>query len=457
MCRVTGTIHWPLRTAYASNRARPTDDSSLGRLLQVGSGFRTSEISKEALQNWMLDRASIIFKDPINNIFDLSTIKSAPSASDVLEMLDNLDALDIPEGTVERLRRYSDWETLVDDARYEWQIRYYWHEKLPYLPMAIKQIETLLLSLDPSIRHFAEISLARSYYSDDDRPNRLYQLFSNDEIVLKAMINSAVDRDMWTDEDEKTFPSFHLRTVKQVAGWIEAKPREDYERLINCMLDKLEQLTELMLQTHEVDFGITDDEPWTIRRVLAAVLAELSERLTHRAFSTKHDMSKVISLFARVANDPYSYSSRRFAIRALGNFQNYTAEVSDVFFEACKDVSDVYRETRTAVTKFKKFVPGSLEKLTTAVKNPSVTIGYHAALLLGELGLSRSEELGRNGRKIIADALIRILEDPTSERAVYDFSEGSAGKEVGPLYDVIYDTLVRVVSGPDAPQDVEGI
>ena len=44
-----------------------------------------------------------------------------------------------------------------------------------------------------------------------------------------------------------------------------------------------------------------------------------------------------------------------------------------------------------------------------------------------------------------------MLDDPLSERIVYDFSKDSNGERVGPLYDVIYEALSRVVAGPDAP------
>ncbi len=114
-------------------------------------------------------------------------------------------------------------------------------------------------------------------------------------------------------------------------------------------------------------------------------------------------------------------------------------------------MGDVYRETRSAVSKFKIFGPGSLERLTAAIRSPSTTVSYHAALLLGELGIGRSEDLGREGRKRVADELVQLLDDPLSERIVYDFSKGSDGERVGPLYDVIYEALTRVVAGPDAP------
>jgi hypothetical protein len=55
--------------------------------------------------------------------------------------------------------------------------------------------------------------------------------------------------------------------------------------------------------------------------------------------------------------------------------------------------------------------------------------------------------LGRERRKRVADELYKILQDPICERVVYDFSESSDGKPVGPLYDVVYESLIKVVSG----------
>lgn len=43
-----------------------------------------------------------------------------------------------------------------------------------------------------------------------------------------------------------------------------------------------------------------------------------------------------------------------------------------------------------------------------------------------------------------------IHHSPAAERQVYDFTGSSAGRRVGPLYDVLYDALVQVIAGPDA-------
>jgi hypothetical protein len=106
------------------------------------------------------------------------------------------------------------------------------------------------------------------------------------------------------------------------------------------------------------------------------------------------------------------------------------------------------------VPKFKAFAAGSLERLTDTIRSPSITVAYHATLLLAELGISRSEDLGREGRKRVADEMVQLLDAPLAKRIVYDFSEDNEGSRVGPLYDIIYGALVRVVAGPDSPENV---
>lgn len=44
-------------------------------------------------------------------------------------------------------------------------------------------------------------------------------------------------------------------------------------------------------------------------------------------------------------------------------------------------------------------------------------MAYHAALLLGELGLNRSEELGSDGRRLVADRLLKNLGGASAGRA----------------------------------------
>jgi len=317
---------------------------------------------------------------------------------------------------------------------------------------AIAQIEVFLSAPNRAMANTAACALARLYYGDDDRPARLRELLRDDRLVLRALLDAATDREFW-DDDGESGASDHPWAVKQIVGWMEALPPEERAQLIDLMLDDLDKATEGMeARDEEEDDSVLDSYTgWPFRRILTIVLAELSERFTYRAFTRTRDLANVVVLFVRTATDPQSYNTRRFAIRALGNLQQFTERVAGVFFSACQDVGQVYRETRTAVNKFKVFVPGSLEALTGAIRSPSITVAYHAALLFAELGVSRSEDLGRAGRQRVADELVQLLDSPLAERIVYDFSKDSDGKRVGPLYDVIYEALVRVVAGPDAP------
>jgi hypothetical protein len=317
----------------------------------------------------------------------------------------------------------------------------------------ISQVEAFLTSPNPAISRAALCVFAHLYDSDERCWERLHDLLPDNITVLKAMIDAVTNRDIWHNE---TTVKNHSWAVHKIATWVESLSREERERLIDEMLNDLQrEVQDMASYQNEEDDGNQPYSGWPIRRIIMAVISELSEQLTYRAFIRSRDLSEVVSLFTHIAQDPGSFNARRFAICALGNLQMFTVEVADAFFEACQDTDVVYSETRTAVTKFKIFGDGSLEKLTAAVRSPSITVAYHAAILLGELGIYRSEELGREGRKQIADELARFLEDPLSNRIVYDFTESAGGKRIGPLYDVVYETLVRVVAGSDALATLE--
>jgi len=321
------------------------------------------------------------------------------------------------------------------------------------LSKIVDEAKEFLVLPDPVINRAGACALAHLYDGQKNRPELLHDILPDNTAVLMAMIDANSNRDNgWSDNQSWA--------ATQIAAWVKDRPREECEQLIDEMLDELQnEVEDMKHEDNEQDIFNKEfndpDSGWPVRKIITAVLAELSEQLTYRAFIRSRNLSEAVSLFARAACDPGSYNTRRFAIRVLGNLQHFTVEVADAFFEACQDVSDVYSETRTAVTKFKIFGDGSLEKLTAAVRSPSITVASHAAILLGELGIYRSEELGREGRKQIADELARFLEDPLSNRIVYDFTENAGGKRISPLYDVIYETLVRVVAGSDALATLE--
>jgi Calcineurin-like phosphoesterase len=463
-----GPDAWP--GAQALLRAAQTDTDaytsilalrSLGRLLQTVRGFRNLDVSKEALFRWLETQTKDFLRyqrdevaETVKQTANLLGINEVPDAEGVLAALEHLDTLGLPEDVSARLRDSERWSKLLKSGHQEWELRRYWLATLPLMPTAIAQIEVFLSARNPAMRRAAANALARLYVGDDNRPGCLQGLLPDDATLLRAMLDAASDRDEWRDEGG-SIGSDHAWSVKQIVGWLEARPSQERSQLIDGMLADLDKAMKGMReQDDEEEEGDTDTYPdsgWPARRILTIVLAELSERLTYRAFTHTRDLGNVVDLFNRAATDPYSYNTRRFAIRGLGNLQQLNRQVADVFFAACQDVGTVYRETRTAVTKFKAFDIGSLERLTAAIRSPSITVAYHAALLLGELGVSRSEDLGREGRHRVADELVQLLDDPIADRIVYDFSKGSGGERVGPMYDVVYDALVRVVAGPDAP------
>ena len=460
----SGRAAWPAATAL--ERTALTDSDlrtrilalrSLGRTLFTARGFRDLDVSREALFRWFEKETAARpsfgrneTSSTVNLLPRLFTAEEAPDAETVLTKLSQLD-LRLPPEHLAKLASSTRWKTLLEHARQEWEIRRYWLEKLPFIPAAIAQVEALLSDSDPLIRRPAANALAAILHGDDNRAARLRELLSSDQEVLRAMLDAAINDDTWIDGSGSE--NFHAWAVKQVAGWIEAKPPEERVQFVDWMMNHLEKALEPEPEAEETEPRVDVYRGWASRRILIGVLAELSERLTYRIFTHTRDLADVVDLFARVAKDKESYDVRRFAVRILGNLQQFTDQTANIFFAACQDISTVYMETRTAVTKFKVFNAGSLERLTAAVHDPSITVAYHAALLLGELGVSRSEDLGHEGRQRVADELVQLLNVPGAERIVYDFSETINGTRIGPLHDVVYEALVRVVAGPDAPRD----
>ncbi len=458
----SGRAAWPAATALerialtdSDLRTRVLAIRSLGRTLHRARGFRDLDVSKEALFRWMQTetRSQLSIRRnetgaAVKLLPRLFTAEEAPDAETILTKLEEPQDLRLPDDLAP-LATSSKWKTLIERAKQEWEVRRYWLAKLPFIPESITRVQTLLADNDPIIRRAAARALACVYHGDEDRPTRLRELLANDSEVLRAMLDGAVNDDSWIEGS--TADSLHGWDLKQIAGWVEAKVPEERFQFVDSIMNHLEQALEP--EPDDAEPPLEGYRGWPARRILMGVLAELSERLTYRIFTHTRDLANVVELFARAAKDGESYDVRRFAVRALGNLQQFTEQVADIFFGACQDLSTVYVETRTAVTKFKVFDAGSLERLTAAVRDPSVTVAYHAALLLGELGVSRSEDLGPEGRKRVADELVQLLDAPGSARVVYDFSENINGNKVGFLYDIIYEALVRVVAGPDAPRE----
>jgi hypothetical protein len=270
------------------------------------------------------------------------------------------------------------------------------------------------------------------------------------ETIMLALIESVSDdAAIWKKDD------YHEKTVKQLADWLLEQPESKRFMLIDNLLTEAHKL--LLKETEEFNKDGTLTTVESILKyqpreheVVIGVLSELSERMTYKGFTREMSIEEVLDLFVRAALNKSSYTTRKNGIRALGNLQQFTGNVARAFFEACQDIDDVYSEAHRAVGKFKRFDEESLAILTEAIEHPGIRVAHNAALLLGELGVSRSEELGVKGRQQVAEALRHILNTPAAERIVYDFTDSSKGERIGLLYDVLYDSLVRVIAGPDS-------
>lgn len=428
---------------------------SVGRVLHTVRRFCEVDTSKEALFRWLKKEGETSYYyeedvcDEIGSLAELASLQALPSVEVVLVALAAPDSLNLPESTSEKLLGIYDWQELLLEASEEWVTRRYWVDKLPRLSMLITRLEALMAVSDAEAQRATACALACLYHGEDDRIARLHVLLPDKTLLLRALLDAMGGYDQWLDDNDGE-AGYHAWAIKQIVDWMVECPKEQTDHWIDLLLFDLEIIYGENLNPNQKCF-LGDYSNWPDRRTLLALLAELSERFTYRTFTRRYSHELIASLLAQAARDTLQFDIRRFAIRALCNIQLFTESVAEAFFAACQDVSLVYAETHLAVGKFKIFGPGSLERLIEAAHSSSLTVAYHAVLLLGELGLYRSEELGDDGRRRVADGLLALLDDPTTERLVYDYRKNEDGEKIGALYDVIYEALTRVVAGPDAP------
>jgi hypothetical protein len=297
----------------------------------------------------------------------------------------------------------------------------------------------------PGVRRAAACLFARVYAGDPERGRRLDRLLGDGAHVLQALADAEVVSDWgWTSEQDEA--------ITAIAEWIRAQPGDVQPAHIDNLVTALEKELAVLApggNGRPGEDAVADgvESGWPLRQILAGILAKLSDRLTPTAFTHARSLDAMVSLLARASQDANTYMVRKFAIGVLGNLQRFTVDVANVFFQACQDVREVYEATRAAVSNFKDFRPGSLERLVQAVRHDSATVAYHATLLLGELALTRCEDLGADARQGIAQELYQVLQDPASQRVVYDFKDSTRGKPIGPLSDFLYNALWKVVSG----------
>jgi hypothetical protein len=314
----------------------------------------------------------------------------------------------------------------------------------------LQRMRVLVSEADPATSRAAAGGIAAALEGRDDVIARLAAFLPSQSAVLSAMLLGAADTEYWVEEP----PSHHVGFIRRTAAWIHEQPEPERAWLIDMLLADLERAAADMEGEQPDDSD--DARPWETRRVTVGVLAELSERLTYHSFIRSRPLAEVVALVVRVAKEPDSYTARRFALKILGNLQRFTPEVAGAFFEACQDVSAVYRDSKAVISKFNDFAPGSFEKLTQTLFDPGndAAVAYRAAALLGVLGTGRSVELGSAGRSQIGRELARFLADPLADRIAVEEVEDQGLRRLqvlGPVYDAAYDALIRVVAGPDAP------
>jgi hypothetical protein len=327
------------------------------------------------------------------------------------------------------------WDELLQAAGDAWRVRRQWRDARVGLDGLATDLKAFLEDPDPDVAQAAAAAIAAAH-EPNDRIAALRAAVAEDEVLPALLRGIATSSSPWHDIVD-TYPPL----VTTAATWILERSPADAARVVADLLDDLAE---------EID-----EPSYSARRMLTSVLAAVAEQRTLRVFTSRQSVDEVVDLFSRLAHDPQSWEIRLLAVRVLGNLQHFTEPVGHAFFAACRDVEDVYRESEAAVTKFKYFAPGSLEWLVEGVRcSEEVISAYRAAILLGELGLRRSEELGHEGRKLVADQLLLLLMDPSVERGVYlsDYvSDAVNSVEMLHLYDVVFETMLRVVSGPDTP------
>jgi NACHT domain/HEAT repeats len=316
----------------------------------------------------------------------------------------------------------------------------------------LRRMRVLMSEADPVISRAAAGGIAVALQGRDEVIATLAAFLPGRNAVLSAMLLGAADTDPWDEEA----PSHHVGFISRTAAWINEQPEAERAELIDLLLSDLERAAAGMEEEQRENILDVYTPRWATRRITVGVLAELSERLTYHSFTWMRTLAEVVSLLVRVAKEPDSYNSRRFALKILGNLQRFTPEVAAAFLGACQDADPVYRDSKSVIGKFNDFAAGSFEKLTEALFDPDddASVAYRAAALLGLVGTGRSVELGSGGRSQIGAELARFLADPLADRIAVEPVENEGLRRLhllGPVYDAAYEALIKVVAGPDAP------
>ncbi len=321
-------------------------------------------------------------------------------------------------------------------------------------PASLLKLFASFLSTDNAeLSRAAAAGLAAMLESRDDVMDLLTTLFGDTASALTAIIEGSGDEDFWEEQGVDTADSHHVKVAATVGSWLAARPREERRRLVALLLSELERSCARSAALRPEDILLDGDQFWSYRRITMAVLAEVSERLTFKTFESGRPLASFVEFVARIGRDAESYSTRRFAVRILGNLQHFTPPVSAALFEACGDTFVVYREAMEAVRKFSVFSAGCLPILCSGLSGDNVgpLIASHSATLLGILGMNRSRDLGQIEKNQIVTQMVGALAHKNSKRTVRAISQDE--REVvtlGPLYDVIFEALAGVLAGQES-------
>ena len=368
------------------------------RLIKAGTKAPSKEQVRQQLYNALPSQED----DYLNQAFEEPVFQAAADAQAALLLLQNLEHIDIKPVIVSVLAQSKKLPGLVynllDEVR-----------NAPKRQALCDQIFAALVehlaNEETVVAQNAAEAIARIKQQDKDVLEILHQHLPDDHEVLRALWASASDADSWGD--------YHEQAVKNLVALVEQNPM-----LVEDLLSALQ---------HHVEGNGSD---WQARRILIATFAAVTEGMPS-TLQAKRPLDEVLQLFVAAAKDSNSFSTRRWAIKALGNLRQATPEVLEALFAACRDTSTVYNQAVEAAHKFRRIEPRALDLLFAALTDPSVRVCQNAANMLGELAAGQ-EEL----KKPIAAALYQTLGDPSSIR------EDKDGK---PLYDYFYDALVRVV------------
>jgi hypothetical protein len=436
-------------------------DNVLRFLIEQAGSSKISQNVRELIVSalWAIQRApdrhsnEPWFNESLCQLLRNSEPQLRKTIARIMQWSEGADSLKVAQVLLEAARIEEDKTTRLNcirSAGYALYAARLIHKKNESISDVLAEIEDYLSDKDKEIRNAAACALACVYRDDEDRLSRLEEKLPDVETIMWALIESVSDGAAYWKKDD-----YHEKSIKQLAAWLLEQPESKRFMLIDKLLSEARKL--LLEDKEEFNKDGTRTTVESIfkyqpreHHVVTGVLSELTEHMTYKGLTREMRIEEVLNLFINAACNTRNWSTRKSGIRALGNLQQFTGNAARAFFEACQDIYAVYSETRRAVGKFKYFDEESLAILTEAIEHPGIRVAHNAALLLGELGVSRSEELGAKGRQQVAEALRNILDTPAAERIVYDFTESSRGTRIGPLYDVLYDSLVRVIAGPDS-------